>query len=160
MSPILEQCGPTDNIPNALVTDTRLCNVATAANICPTTAGIDLPGVYVDNPATQCNIFDTCDDTTPLGEALGLTTGETVEVADEPLCDLDVPILEQCGPTDNIPNALVTDTRLCNVATAANICPTTAGIDLPGVYVDNPATQCNIFDTCDDTTPFTEKRWA
>ena len=46
-------------------------------------AGIDLPGVYVDNPATQCNIFDTCDDTTPLGEALGLTTGETVEVADE-----------------------------------------------------------------------------
>ena len=101
--PILEQCGPTDNIPNALVTDTRLCNVATAANICRTTAGIDLPGVYVDNPATQCNIFDTCDDTTPLGEALGLTTGETVEVADEQLCDLDVPILEQCGPTDNIP---------------------------------------------------------
>ena len=65
----------------------------------------------------------------PLGKALGLTPGETIEVADDELCQLAIPndvVLEQCGPTDNIPNALVTDTRLCNVATAANICPTTS----------------------------------
>src|SRR5215211_7135198 len=145
----LIQCPTDSNLGgNALVTNIALGNVATEANLCPTTSGIDLPGVYVDDQTTQCNIFATCDATDPLGISLGLTTGQTVEVADEQLCQLEVPQLDQCGPTDNnIPNALVTDLRLCNVATEANLCPTTSGIDLPGVYVDDPTTQCNIFAT-------------
>jgi hypothetical protein len=106
--------------------------------------GTDLEGVLVANEPEDCNIFAICDDADPLGVSLGLTTGETVEVADEQLCELAVPsdvVLEQCEPTDNIPNALVTDLRLCNVATEANICTTG---DLAGVYVDDPTTQCNI----------------
>ena len=142
------------NDAGALITDPVLYEAPNDDNICP--AGTDLEGVYVTDPTTDCNIFATCTATSPLGVSLGLTTGQTVEVADAQLCNLAVPKLAQCGPTTNLPNALVTDLRLCNTATDANICPTTAGIDLPGVYVDNPTTQCNIFDTCDFNDPLGE----
>jgi len=100
-----------------------------------------LGGVYANNTSTDCNIFATCTADDPLGVALNLTEFETVEVADEQLCDLSVPGVQICteGP---MTGALVTDLALCEAPNTANICPDTT--DLAGVYVNSTATDCDI----------------
>ncbi len=141
------QCGPETNNVGANVTDLRLCQAPNDANLCP--ADTDLEDVYVTDPTTECNIFATCESTTPLGIALGLAAGETVEVADEELCSLAVPtdfVLEQCPAGTNNAGALVTNATLCEAPNDDNICP--AFTDLEGVYVEDPTTDCTIFATC------------
>src|SRR5215211_319261 len=108
------QCGPETNNAGANVTDLRLCEAPNDANICP--AATDLEGVYVTDPATECDIFAICEFDSPLGQALNLTAGQTVQVADEQLCDLTVPEVE--------------------------LCP--IGTDLEGVFVNNTSTDCEL----------------
>ena len=52
----------------------------------------DLPGVLVETAPDDCNInFDRCASSTNLGVALGLQENQFVEVADERLCELEIP---------------------------------------------------------------------
>jgi hypothetical protein len=103
-----------------------------------------LEGVYVTDPTTQCNIvYPTCDDTTPLGQALNLTAGSSVEVVDSQLCNLDIPDVFVCPPGTNLAGDIVTDTSLCNAAAPAVQCA--SGTDLAGIWVNPTATaSCNI----------------
>ena len=124
----------------AVVTDPLLCQAPNDDNKCP--ADTDLEGVYVMDTASDCNIFATCDAGTPLGIALGMQN--EFKVADEVLCDLEVPEeveLFQCigGPMEG---AIVTDELLCEAPNSSNICPLDS--DLPGVFVMNPQTQCSL----------------
>ena len=125
----------------AVVTDPLLCQAPNDNNKCP--ADTDLEGVYVMDTASDCNIFATCDAGTPLGIALGMQN--EFKVADEVLCDLEVPEeieLFQCigGPMED---AIVTDEMLCEAPNSSNnVCPLNS--DLPGVFVMNPQTQCNL----------------
>ena len=75
-----------------IVTDPLLCQSPNDGNKCP--AETDLAGVYVSNIASDCNIFTTCDAGTPLGMALG---DQSVKVADEVLCDLEIPQVTPAG---------------------------------------------------------------
>jgi hypothetical protein len=77
--------------------------------------------------------FATCDATTPLGQFFG----QSVQVADEQLCNL----VTQCGTDTNMAGAFVTDEDLCAAPDDDNLC--TSG-DLVGVYVNNPATDCEL----------------
>ena len=124
----------------AVVTDPLLCQAPNDNNKCP--ADTDLEGAYVMDTASDCNIFATCDAGTALGKALGMQN--EFKVADEVLCDLEVPEeveLFQCigGPMED---AIVTDPKLCEGPNSANKCP--ANTDLEGAYVMNPITQCNL----------------
>ncbi|MGD1836708.1 MAG: hypothetical protein ACPKPY_01455 [Nitrososphaeraceae archaeon] len=123
----------------AVVTDLLLCQAPNDENKCP--AETDLEGVYVMDTASDCTIFEECNAGSPLGMALG---DQPVKVADSTLCELDVPEIQlfQCmgGPMEG---AVVTDQMLCEAPNSANKCPN-EGVDLPGVYVMNPQTQCNI----------------
>ena len=124
-----------------------MCEAPNDDNICP--ALTDLEGVYVEDPTTDCNIFATCLDDSPLGVSLGLPPGGSVEVADAQLCNLDVPEeidLTTCSAGTNNAGALVTNATLCEAPNDDNICP--ALTDLEGVYVEDPTTDCNIFATC------------
>jgi len=107
-------CPAGTNNAGAAVTNATLCEAPNDANICP--AGTDLEGVYVTDPPLGCEIFDTCPSDSPLGQALNLTIGQTVQVADEQLCGLSVPAVE--------------------------LCP--AGTDLEGVFVNNTSTDCSV----------------
>jgi hypothetical protein len=150
---------------------TQICNVdQQVLETCP--AGTDLEGVFVtDATPEQCNIFATCDFSTPLGQALGLNSTQTVEVADPQLCQLDVPEptqIFQCPetPNEDVPflnpvmaGQNVTSLELCQAATPAVQCgPLTT---LNGTWVHPDATEtCNLvipppFEpfTCDATTP-------
>ena len=141
---------PTMEVPNlnpelagASVTDIALCSVATPAVQCG--AG-NLEGVWVHPDETDtCDLvipppveFATCDATTPLGQVLELGTGETVQVADEQLCDLP----EQCPEDTNMASAFVLDLALCEAPDDDNLCA--ADTDLAGVYVNNPEEDCDI----------------
>jgi hypothetical protein len=110
-----------------------------------------LEGVYVNDPTTDCNIFATCNAASPLGQALGLTGTQTVEVADSQLCNLDVPGVQQCPAGTNNAGAIVTDLILCQAPNNLNRCP--ANTDLEGVYVNNIGTDCNILATCPFNSP-------
>ena len=76
------------------------------------------------------------------------------KVADEVLCDLEIPEqvqLFQCIG-GQMEGAIVTDEILCQAPNSDNKCPQNS--DLPGVYVMNPDTQCQIlYDICDASTP-------
>ncbi|MGD1839005.1 MAG: hypothetical protein ACPKPY_13230, partial [Nitrososphaeraceae archaeon] len=123
----------------AIVTDMRLCNAPTDAIKCPAlnpdNTPTDLPNVYVMNdnafPA-QCNIvYPTCDNTTPVGVALGLTPGQTIEVVDDAICQLP---FEACGADTLLGSeAIVTDAQLCNATTDAVKCG--EGTEFAGFYV-------------------------
>ena len=124
---------------NAIVTDPLLCQAPNDNNKCP--AETDLEGVYVMNTDSDCNILATCDAGTALGKALGMQN--EFKVADEVLCDLEIPEeteLFQCigGPMQG---AIVTDEMLCQAPNIGNICPDNT--DLEGVYVDDITTDCN-----------------
>ena len=124
----------------AVVTDPILCQAPNDNNKCP--ADTDLEGAYVMDTASDCNIFATCDAGTKLGIALGMQN--EFKVADEVLCDLEVPEeveLFQCigGPMEG---AIVTDELLCEAPNSGNKCP--ANTDLEGAYVMDPLTQCNL----------------
>ena len=124
----------------AVVTDPLLCQAPNDNNKCP--ADTDLEGVYVMDTASDCNIFATCDAGTALGKALGMQN--EFKVADEVLCDLEIPPeveLFQCigGPMEG---AIVTDELLCEAPNSGNKCP--PGSDLEGAYVMDPLTQCNL----------------
>jgi hypothetical protein len=106
--------------------------------------------VLVANAPEDCNIFATCSAGSPLGQELGLTETQTVEVADAQLCQLTIPAgidLATCDgvPGNNLPpGALVTNTALCTAATPAVQCDD--GTTLEGVWVDpsQEAATCNI----------------
>ena len=51
-------CAAGSNMGGAVVTDPALCEAPDDDNRCP--ANTDLAGVYVANPATDCDIFETC----------------------------------------------------------------------------------------------------
>jgi hypothetical protein len=117
--------------------------VCNDGEVCP--ADTDLAGVLVVNAPEDCNIFATCNADDPLGQALGLNATETVEVADEQLCGLEVPEpvrIVECPslPTAEVPNPNpnmagenVTSFKLCEAATPAVQCgPDTT---LEGVWV-------------------------
>ncbi len=113
--------------------------------------GTDLEGVFVSNAPGDCNIFDTCGASTPLGRELGLIGAQTVEVADDRLCQLTIPDggqqLTTCAGVANSnlpPDAIVTDQRLCTAAIPAVQCG--GATTLEGVWVVPPATteKCNI----------------
>jgi hypothetical protein len=128
----------------ALVTDPLLCQAPNDNNICGD--GTDLEGVYVTDPTTQCNIFATCLANSPLGIALNLAPGSSVEVADPQLCNLDVPGVTVCGTGTNNVGAVVTDPVLCEAPNNGDRC--VIGTDLEGVYVNDRSTDCNIFPRC------------
>jgi len=122
-----------------------VCDEDAAAQFETCGAGTDLAGVLVTNEPEDCNIFATCDANDPLGQALGLTGTETVEVADPQLCDLAIPsdlVLEVCPGGTNNAGALVTNTTLCEAPNNDNICP--LNTDLEGAFVDDPATDCDV----------------
>jgi hypothetical protein len=135
---------------------TQICNVdQQVLETCP--ADTDLEGVFVtDATEAQCNIFATCDATTPLGQALGLNATGSVEVADPQLCQLSVPEpvqIFQCPDTPNsdvpflnpvMAGENVTSLELCQAATPAVQC--LDGSTLEGVWVHpaNQTTTCNI----------------
>ena len=151
------QCPAGSNLgEGANVTNLGLCQAPNDDNLCP--ADTDLENVYVDNPPDDCDIFATCPAGSPLTVSLNLTRGETIEVADPKLCNLDVP--EQIGldlipcPADtNNAGALVTNATLCEAPNDDNICP--ADTDLENVYVNNPPDDCDIFETCQAGSPLT-----
>ena len=125
---------------DAIVTDLLLCQAPNDANKCADDT--DLPGVYVMDVLSDCNIFATCDAGTPLGKALGMEN--EFKVADEELCNLEIPEqidLFQCigGP---MIDAIVTDAQLCQAPNDANKCADDT--DLPGVYVMDTETQCDL----------------
>ena len=130
----LFQCigGPMEG---AIVTDEQLCEAPNSGNKCPQNS--DLPGVYVMNPDTQCQIlYDICDASTPLGQALNLGPSDTVEVADDTICQLSVipQQLETCGPDSTLgEGAQVTDLSLCNIPTDAVKC--NEGTTMDGIFV-------------------------
>ena len=133
----------------AIVTDLSLCQAPNNDNKCP--ANSDLPGVYVMDPQTQCQIaYDICDASTPLGQALGLGAADTVEVADGTLCFLSVPEavqLFECEAEDTLgAGALVTDQQLCN-ALVQEVAQCEDG-PLQGVFVspEDAATTCTLED--------------
>ena len=111
----LFQCAPNSNLPNANVTDPRLCFAATPAVQCP--SGTTLAGVWVNQTGlSTCNIV--------IPPAVTLITCLT-------------------GPTTNpdLVGASVTDERLCEAPTSPSICPT--GTDLAGVFVNRTTTDCD-----------------
>ena len=121
------------------VDNLEVCNtILENVQVCPPTS--DLPGILTNNIDT-CDMFTTCLADSNLGMALG---NQTVKVADPNLCTLDIPeeiqlFLCTGGPMEG---AVVTDDDLCEAPNSANVCPTNS--DLPGVYVMDPLTQCNI----------------
>ena len=132
-----------------IVTDLTLCQAPNNNNKCPDNS--DLPGVYVMDPQTQCEIaYDICDASTPLGQALGLGAADTVEVADGTLCFLSVPEavqLFECEAEDTLgAGALVTDQQLCN-ALVQEVAQCEDG-PLQGVFVspEDAATTCTLED--------------
>ena len=148
----LFQCDLDTPMGGAIVTDPALCQAPNDSNKCP--AGTDLAGAYVMDPASDCNIFATCDAGTKLGIALNMQN--EFKVSDPVLCDLEVPPatdLFQCLEGDGpMAGAIVTDLTLCQAPNNDNKCP--ANSDLPGVYVMDPQTQCQIaYDICDASTP-------
>jgi hypothetical protein len=128
----------------AVVTDLDLCEAPNDNNICgPTT---DLAGVYVDDPDTDCDIFETCEPGNPICSALPAGSCP-FDVVDEAICQLDVPeevALFTCPAGSNLgAGALVTDSDLCNAATPAEQCP--AGTQLENVWVtDATAANCSV----------------
>ena len=138
----VEICDEDTPMAGAVVTDPLLCQAPNDDNKCP--SGTDLAGVYIMGPVSEeaCNIFATCDAGTKLGIALGMQN--EFKVADEVLCDLEIPEeveLFQCigGPMQG---AIVTDELLCEAPNSSNVCPLTS--DLPGVFVMNTQTQCTL----------------
>jgi hypothetical protein len=140
---------------------TQICNVDKQVL---ETCGLDtdLPGVFVtDATPEQCNIFAICDFRTPLGEALGLNSTQTVEVADVQLCELEIPDVppaidlavcparspENPNVNPDLAGALVTDEKLCEAPTALNICP--EDTDLAGVYANITETDTTACDLAD-----------
>ena len=123
---------------------TKVCNVE-AGTLETCDAGTDLKGVKVSDKTSDCNIFAICTAESALGVSLGLTTGQTVEVADAKLCQLDTSGgggLITCPPGSNLgDDAQVTDADLCNAATPAVQCGTDT--DLEDVWVPNVAA-CDI----------------
>jgi hypothetical protein len=112
------RCAPNSNLPNANVTDPRLCFAATPAVQCP--SGTTLAGVWVNQTAlSTCNLV--------IPPRVQTFTCAGVAGSNLP------------------PNANVTDQRLCTAAIPAVQCA--SGSDLAGVWVNSTATgiaQCNI----------------
>ncbi|MGB9169193.1 MAG: hypothetical protein WCB31_09735 [Nitrososphaeraceae archaeon] len=115
------------------VNDQDACDTLDSVQICSATS--DLPGVLTTDPAT-CNIFETCDLNTPLGDSLGTD----VEVVDADICQLKIAVCDSdsglamaLGLTGTI---MVTDEQLCEleVTSGTTTCP--ASSDLAGVVVD------------------------
>ena len=86
------QCDLDTPMGGVLVTNPLLCQAPNDSNKCP--SGTDLSGAYVMDPASDCTIFATCDAGTALGKALGMQN--EFKVADEVLCDLEIPQVEEC----------------------------------------------------------------
>ena len=148
----LFQCDLDTPMGGAIVTDSSLCQAPNDSNKCP--AGTDLAGAYVMNPTSDCSVFATCDAGTKLGIALNMQN--EFKVSDPVLCDLEVPPATElfvCTEGDGpMAGAIVTDLTLCQAPNNDNKCP--ANSDLPGVYVMDPQTQCQIaYDVCDASTP-------
>jgi hypothetical protein len=118
--------GVNPDLIGAQVTNATLCEAPTSPNICPT--GTDLAGVYVEDQPEDCNIYAICPFNSPLGISLNLTVGGSVEVADAQLCNLSVPEVELC-PADT---------------------------ELPGVFVNNTETDCNLANIDANITTDTE----
>ena len=149
----LFQCDLDTPMGGAIVTDPSLCQAPNDNNKCP--AGTDLEGTYVMNTASDCSVFATCDAGTKLGIALNMQN--EFKVSDPVLCDLEVPPATElfvCTEDADGPmsGAIVTDLSLCQAPNNNNKCPDNS--DLPGVYVMDPQTQCEItYDICDASTP-------
>jgi hypothetical protein len=114
------------------VNDQDACDTLDSLQICSLTS--DLPGVLTTDPAT-CDIFEECDLNTPLGESIG----QTVEVVDADICQLQFAV---CDSDSGLARALgltgeiiVADEQLCEleVTSGTTTCP--AGSDLQGVVV-------------------------
>ncbi|MGD1834862.1 MAG: hypothetical protein ACPKQO_03985 [Nitrososphaeraceae archaeon] len=65
----------------------EVCNNTILENVQACNSESDLPGMLT-NDIASCQ-FETCDETHPLGIALGLGEGETISVVDSQLCELD-----------------------------------------------------------------------
>jgi hypothetical protein len=90
----LFRCAANSNLPNANVTDPRLCNAATPAVQCP--SGSTLAGVWVNQTGlSTCNL--------PIPRLVTCVAGPTTN--------------------PNLVGAQVTDARLCQAPTSPNICP-------------------------------------
>ena len=130
-------CSADSNLGAAVVTDQDLCNAATPAEQCPVES--DLAGVWVnpDELATTCAIQIPPSFVCPAGTPLAGAT-----VTDERLCQFEDIDLITCPAGTNNAGALVTDERLCEAPNNDNICAD--GTDLAGVYVTDPATECDL----------------
>ncbi|MGD1837220.1 MAG: FG-GAP-like repeat-containing protein, partial [Nitrososphaeraceae archaeon] len=143
----LFQCDLSTQMEGAIVTDELLCQAPNNNNKCPNNS--DLPGVYVMNPETQCKIvYESCDEFTPLGMALGLSPGQTVQVVDDALCALSVPEAVQlfdCPAGSTLgEGALVTNSQLCN-ALVEDVVQCDVGSVLEGVIVaSEDAATCDL----------------
>jgi hypothetical protein len=137
----LETCPAGSNLGGgALVTDLGLCDAATPAEQCE--AGTTLEGVWVhpDELAT-CNIAIPppittfqCAPDDPLSNAV---------VTDPRLCQFEDIELFECPEEGSNPALVglnVTALPLCQAPNNANICGPDTG--LPGVFVNNTATDC------------------
>jgi hypothetical protein len=153
--PNLQIC-PSGPFEGFAVNDLDACDTLDSVQICSETS--DLPGVLTTDPAT-CNIFETCDNNTPLGASIG----QDVEVVDADICQLQFavcdsfsPLGEALGITGTI---VVADEQLCEleVTSGTTTCP--AGSDLEGVVVlegqADEICSLNIAETvtCDSTSP-------
>ena len=68
-----------------ITTDLDFCDAPGDANICGATT--DLAGVYVANPVTDCDIFETCEAPDPICSAVSCP----FEVVDDAICQIDIP---------------------------------------------------------------------
>ncbi|MDR4512955.1 MAG: hypothetical protein MRJ93_14770 [Nitrososphaeraceae archaeon] len=139
----LVECAAGTNNAGAVVTDERLCQAPNDQNKCP--LNTDLANVYVMNPDTDCNIFESCVAGDPIFNALPAGSSE-FQVVDDTICQLQVPEeieLIECQAGSILgAGALVTDEQLCNAATPAEQCPADS---LAGIWVDpqDAETACN-----------------
>ena len=111
--------------------------------------GTDLEGVKVTNEPDDCDIFAECGAGTPLGQALGLMRGETVEVADVKLCKLTIP----ANPATNLQAQCIKcgDLAIAAAAGMEQRLETSAAIRIGGPFASNIFSVCN---TADPKTAF------
>ena len=129
----------------ALVTDIDLCNAATPAEQCP--AGTDLEGVWVTDVQAEgaCDVEGVATIVCPANSNL-----PSALVTDIQICNLDDIELFTCETGTENAGAVVTDEQLCDAPGDENICPMRT--DLAGVYAVNVPLDCDIFETCPDTS--------
>ena len=145
-----------------LVTTVLLCNAPVDAEKCPAQnddlSPTDLPGVYTMMPS-QCNIdYPVCDSTTPLGIALELGVTEEVEVVDDVICQLDIPILMECIDSGFLVNNPVNCPQKCPDGTyimQGMVCPdvpTTLNVikETPGCFEVDSEGSVEIDEDCSD----------